>query len=136
MSILLLTFDPHRDLKSWGEYVSLEQGERPTECLVLARKHDSTLKPAAYVIPLNNLFKFIAPDDAEEEFELIRACNEIAQVLECPTDREALMRIAMYVQDNVDKVYNLKPYDGQGELIGAAEGKLNGESFTSEVRLY
>jgi len=132
-SIILLTFEPHRDLKCWGQHVSLNQGEEPVEALCIARKRDATVKPACFVIPLDNLFKFAAPADAGEEFELVRSCYAIAQVLGCPTDKQGLMRLAMYVQDNIDKVFNLRPYNGKGRAVGHAEGKLNGKSFTSEV---
>lgn len=130
---MILTFDPHRELKSWGQHVSLEQGEEPTEALCLARKKDYSLKPAAYVIPLENLFKFAAPEDKREEFELLESCFAIAEALDCPKDSGALSKIAMYVQDSIDKVFNVKPYQGKGRKIADVEGKLNGKSFTSEV---
>ena len=131
--ILLLTFDPHRDLKCWGQHVSICQGDEPVEALCIARKYDSTIKAACYVLPLDNLFKFAAPANADEEFELVRSCHVMAEVLECPTDKQSLMRLAMYVQDNIDKVFSLKPYQGKGSVVGEVEGVLNGESFTSEV---
>ncbi len=133
MSILLLTFDPHRDLKSWGQHVSLEPGEKPVECLCIAKKIDHSLKPAAYVIPLANLFKFAAPEDQQEEFELLQSCVNIANILDLPKDKQALMRIAMYVQDSIDKVFKLKPYMEKGRKIADVEGSLNGKKFTSEV---
>ena len=136
MSLILLTFDPHRDLKCWGDHVSLEPGAEPVEALCLARKRDLSLKPACYVIPLDNLFKFCAPANAHEEFSLVSSCMAIANILQCPTDKQSLSRISMYVQDNIDKVTELKPYQGKGRVIGEAEGTLNGKSFTSEVRAY
>jgi hypothetical protein len=42
----------------------------------------------------------------------------------------------MYVQDNIDKVLKLAPYSGGGRTVGEVEGKLNGESFTSQVKAY
>lgn len=136
MSIVLLTFDPHRDLKSWGDYVSLEPGQEPVEALCIARKRDLSLKPACYVIPLDNLHKFCAPADAHEEFALVESCMAIAEILECPTDRQALAKISMYVQDCIDKVTELKPYQGRGHVIADVEGQLNGKAFTGEVRAY
>ena len=132
-NILLLTFDPHRDLKSWGQHVSLEPGEKPVECLCIARKNEFSLKPAAYVIPLNNLFKFAAPENQQEEFDLLQSCINIANILGCPKEKKDLMRIAMYVQDSIDKVFTLKPYMGEGKAIADVKGTLNGKEFTSEV---
>jgi len=134
--IVLLTFSPHRDLKCWGQHVSIKQGDEPVEALCIARKYDSTIKAACFVLPLDNLFKFTAPENAEEEFALVQSCRGMAAVLECPTDSKSLMRLAMYVQDNIDKVFDLKPYDGKGRVVGEVEGQLNGESFTSEVTVH
>jgi len=136
MSIILLTFDPHRDLEAWGDHVSLEQGQEPEEALCITRKRNPTLDPPCYVIPLDNLFKFCAPANAHEEFALVESCIEIAKVLGCPTDKRSLSRISMFVQDNIDKVTELKPFQGKGRVIGEAEGTLNGRSFSSEVRAY
>lgn len=135
-NIILLTFDPHRDLKSWGQHVSLEMGQEPVECLCLARKNDRSIKPAAYIIPLDNLFKFVDPKTPQEGLELLGSCQNIAKVLECPTEQKDLIRIAMYVQDNMDKVLKLKPYQGKGKKVADVEGTFNGKSFTSDVRVH
>ena len=94
------------------------------------------MKPAAYIIPLDNLFKFCDPETREEKFELVGTCLNIANILECPTKPEDLCKISMFVQDHISDVLALKPYQGKGRVVGEVEGTLNGESFTSDVRMH
>lgn len=138
-NILLLNFDAHRELKSWAENVSLEMGERPVPCLCIARKQKRSIKPAAYIIPLDNLFKF-APEDENGNRNDIQAiqdafntCLNIAQILDCPTDSKSINNIGKYIQDNFYKVINLKPHMEKGKAIADVKGKFNGKEFTSEV---
>lgn len=136
MPITLLTFDPARDLKCWADHVSLEPGAEPEEALCIARRYERSMKPACYVVPLDNLFKFCQPESRVEEEDLIASCFNMAQILECPTEKNALIKLSMYVQDNIDKVLKLAPYSGEGHTVGEVEGKFNGESFTSQVKAY
>lgn len=128
-NLILLTFDPHRDLKRWMQHVKLD-GE-PTECMCLARKRQCE-GDAAYVIPLNNAHKFY-PETRQEVEDAFRTAQSIAKILECPDHPETWPRLLLFIQDGLSELLAMKPAQQQRKVVG--EGKLivDGEARTFEV---
>lgn len=113
MSLILLTFDPHRDLQRWTQHVKLD-GET-TECLCLARKRQ---KPgdAAYVVPLNSAHQWY-PETRKEIQEALARARNTARILECPDHPETWPRLVLYIQDGLSELLGLKPAATALELV-------------------
>lgn len=87
------------------------------------------------IIPLESAFKYNEPKTPQDMHIVIQSCRNIAQALDLPTDKRALIQIAMQIQDKLDDLVGAAPEETPPEYAGAAEVELNGQKMTMDLEL-
>lgn len=87
------------------------------------------------MIPLEAAFKYDEPEGTDAKEAALVQCLGIARHLGIDTNPASLAQLAMFIQDGLDDLINMPPYQEETRVVGESVLLSNGQKISRDLEI-
>lgn len=87
----------------------------------------------SYVIPLESAYKYNEPKNEGEAMAAASGLFQIAEALKLATDNTSLLRLQEYIEEGLDDLVKMPPYNKKRNVVGEYDAVVCGNKISGEL---